>query len=233
MTQPKKPERVKNYGELINWDKYVNNLPSRQAALLPLNVDIDKTGKVVRSLMKASVVKSFYNNHKKHIPCIFRTHTDTTPTMTDFPNLDKVVDKYLNVMGSNKKSGQQSLGQSTPLDIHTNRPTYMLFRLSKRDRVKPESAFVKWRFSEDKQITCHNDGLGPMRNVLPICTLDDGKALLALNRHRSNPPTMKFDLHVTIHQKANIGTPSKPKWIDASTPIIIDPVLGNSGSGLP
>ena len=232
MTQPMKPVRVKNYGELINWDKYVNNLPGRQAALLPLNVDIDKSGKIVRSLMNDPAVRSFYIKNKKHIPCIFSAHGHTTPTMTDFPNLDMVVDDYLN-SGYFKSKGQQSLGQPTPLDINTNRPTYVLFRLSKRDNTRSNNSFVKWRFSEDKQITCHNDGLGPMRNLLPICTLDDGKALLALNRHRCNPPTMKFDLHVTIHQKANIGTPSKPKWIDASTPIIIDPGLGNKGGRLP
>lgn len=229
MTNP--PEVIRNQAELENWDKYVNKLPGREAALLPLNISIDKTGRMFRSLIKASVVQSFYKKNRPHIPPFINAHNSRTPTMTHFPKLDMVVKDYID--SGYFKDGSQSQRGLNPLDINTNRPTYMLFRLAKRDLTRNDETFVKWRFSEDKQITCHNDGLGPYRNVLPICTLDNGKALLALNRHRCNPPTMKFDLHVTIHQKGNIGTKKKPKWIDVSTPIIIDPGLGNKGSGLP
>jgi len=227
----KKPPKVKNQAALEDWDNYVNDfkiMPDRQAAFLPLNVDIED-GKISRELILASSMEVYYPKIKNDIPDYMRSYSEMTPTMTEFPNIDKVVQHYID----NINDGSHSGGALTPLDIETNRPTYILFRLSRKDNTAKGNQFLKWRFSEDKQITCHNDGVGPFRNVLPICTLDDGKVLLAYNRHRSDPSTMKYDLHVTIHQKANLGTKKKAKWVDVKTPIIIDPGLGNGGHGLP
>ena len=224
-----KPIKVTNQRALEDWDNYVNdfrNMPNRQAALLPLDINIE-SGRITRKLILASAVKRLYAKHKKYIPEYMRSYSEMTPTMTEFPNIDKVVDHYVN----NINDGSHSGGGLTPLDIETNRPTYMLFRINRSDVKSPPSKFLQWRFSENKQITCHNDGLGPFLNLLPICTLDNDKILLAYNRHRSNHPALKFDLHVTLHQKVRIGR--SRNWVDAKTPIIIDPGLGNSGGFVP
>lgn len=209
--------KVKNQPYLKLWDDYVNKLPYRQAALLPLNVDIRK-GKLFRERIRSQHVKKFYHTdkHKNCIPDYMRNQPDY------FPNIDDVVDHYIKHFA--KPDGGQAPGDLNPLDIETNRPTYMLFTLPKRRDKK-----VTWRFSEDVQISCENDGLGPFRNVLPICTLDDGRTLLVLNRHRSNHPNLKFNLHVTIFEKGR----QNGKNVEFKTPIIIDPGLGNNGSGLP
>jgi len=220
----KKPPQVSNQAAFKKWDAYVNKLPNRQATLLPMDVDI-KQGKIYRKLITGAGVKKFYASHKNHIPDFMRAYPDMIPTMVDFPNIDEVFKHYID----NINDGSQTPAELTPLDIETNRPTYFLFRLARKDIKAPPSKYLKWRFSEDKQITCHNDGLGPFLNILPICTLDDGKALLAYNRHRSNPPTMKYDLHVTIEQKVKIDG----RNVIAKTPIIIDPGTGNKGHGVP
>lgn len=220
----KKSEQVQNQRALKKWDTYVNGLPNRQAALLPLDVDI-VDGKIYRKMVSGAAVAKLHTAQKRNIPDFLRSFPDMTPTMTDFPNIDKVIQHYVD----NINDGFQTPAEITPLDIETNRPTYFLFRLSRKDKKAPPSKYLKWRFSEDKQITCHNDGMGPFRNVLPICTLDGGKILLAYNRHRCNPPTMKFDLHITIEQKVYLDG----KLTLAKTPIIIDPGLGNNGYGIP
>jgi len=220
----KKPPQVNNQAAMQKWDDYVNKLPNRQAALLPMDIDI-KQGKIYRKLITATGVKRFFAAHKKDIPDYMRAYPKMTPTMVDFPNIDEVFKHYI----GNIKSGGQTPATLNPLDIETNRPTYFLFRLSRKDVNAPTSKYVKWRFTADKQITCHNDGLGPFLNLLPICTLDDGKTLLAYNRHRCNPPNLKFDLHVTIEQKVKDGR----QTVIAKTPIIIDPGLGNGGASIP
>ena len=223
---------VRNQAGLEEWDEYVNYLPPRQAVILPLDIDLRK-GRLFRARMTKSAFEKFYAEFGSDIPEFLRDTQGTFPTMTNFPNIDEVVTDYLDGLPF-KDDGDQSDLAITPLDIITNRPTYFLFRISRRDRERPASKYAKWRFSNDKQITCHNDGLGPLRNVLPICTLDNdeygGKALLAYNRHRSNPPTMKYDLHITIHQKVK---DRDSNTVVASTPIIIDPGLGNGGYGIP
>jgi len=227
----KTPVDVHNQYALKDWDEYVNQLGPRIAALLPLDIDI-KDGKVYRARMLSKAVNNFFQAHNSDFPDYLRDRTSTKPTMTEFPNIDKVFKKYVRELAV--VDGQQGPDpDTTPLDIITNRPTYMLFRILRDDvdtPTTPDEDYVKWRFSVDKQITCHNDGLGPLRNILPICTLDDGRALLVYNRHRSDPPTIKYDLHLTIHEKVqdHSGT-----WIDAKTPIIIDPGLGNRGHGIP
>lgn len=210
-----KVHQVKNQPYLKNWDKYVNKMPCRQAALLPLYVDIDEH-KIYRKRITSQEVDAFYAAHSNEIPDYMRTQPDY------FPNIDDVVDHYVNAF--HQFDGGQGPKDLNPLDINTNRPTYMLFTLTERGYKN-----VVWRFSEDEQITCINDGLGPFRNLLPICTLNDGKSLLALNRHRSNHPNLKFNLHVTISQKERIDR--KNVWL--KTPIIIDPGLGNDGHGVP
>ena len=220
----KKPVKVTNQKALELWDKYVNKQPNRQAALLPLDIDL-VSGRITRSLITAAGVKRFHAAHKGEIPDFMRAFPDMTPTMVDFPNVDEVFQHYVD----NIKDGRHNAGDITPLDINTNRPTYFLFRLSRSDVKSPPKKYVKWRFTEDKQITCHNDSEGPFQNLFPICTLNDGKALLAYNRHRSNPMSMKFDLHVTIEQKAKLNG----KNVITKTPIIIDPGLGNNGSDFP
>jgi len=233
----KKPRKVENQRAFRKWDAYVNNfklMPNRQAVLLPMDIDI-RDGRIYRQRMTGKAVKTYFNAaRKKMIPDYMRAFTCATPTsteclmptMVDFPNIDRVIQHYVD----NINDGTQAGGGLTPLDIETNRPTYMLFRIDHKDVKSPPTKYKKWRFSENKQITCHNDGVGPFLNVLPICTFDDGKALLVYNRHRSNPPTMKYDLHITIEQKVK---DSNGKWMIAKTPIIIDPGLGNNGGDLP
>ena len=223
---------VRNQAGLEEWDEYVNYLPPRQAVILPLDIDLRK-GRLFRARMSKSAFEKFYAEFGSDIPEFLRATQGTFPTMTNFPNIDEVVTDYLKGLPF-KDDDDQSDIPITPLDVITNRPTYFLFRIAKADKLKPESKFLKWRFSKDKQITIHNDGLGPFRNVLPICTLDNdeygGKALLVYNRHRCNPPTMKYDLHITIHQK---GLDANSNWVDAKTPIIIDPGFGNNGTRVP
>jgi len=224
--------QVHNQAGLEEWDKYINHLPSRQAVILPMDIDL-RTGRLFRARITKSAFEKFYTKFGSDIPDFMRADQGKYPTMTNFPNIDEVVADYLNGLPFKDDDDQSDL-PITPLDVITNRPTYFLFRIAKADKLKPESKFLKWRFSKDKQITCHNDGLGPFRNVLPICTLDNdehgGKALLVYNRHRCNPPTMKYDLHITIHQK---GLDANSNWVDAKTPIIIDPGLGNGGPNVP
>lgn len=207
--------QVSNQDHLELWDDFVNKLPARKAALLPLYVDI-RDGMIYRNRIPSQDIKTFYKTHKGDIPDYMRTQEEF------FPNIDKVFKEYIEHFDG--PDGGQAPDDLNPLDIITNRPTYFLFTLP--EQFDPE---VVWRFSEGVQISCHNDGVGPFRNVLPICTLDDRKSLLVLNRHRSNHPDLKFNLHVTISQTVQKDC----KDFEAKTPIIIDPGLGNNGPDIP
>lgn len=212
-----KIHQVKNQDFLEIWDDYVNDktktpMPARKAALLPLYVSI-KNGAIIRERITSQKVKSFYNKYKNKIPDYMRTQTHL------FPNIDDVVKEYIDHFnGPDKGEGPAPLN---PLDIATNRPTYMLYILP-----KPKAKDVVWQFSDGVQFSCENDGVGPFRNFLPICTLNNDRALLVLNRHCSNHPDLKFNLHVTISQMVK----KDGKKIEVKTPIIIDPGGDNPGS---
>jgi len=216
--------KVKNQKYLKDWDEFVNNqlkgfpMPARKSALLPIYVDI-RQGKLYRSRILSQDVKSFYAAHKNEIPDYMRTEPDY------FPNIDTVFDEYVAALAG--PDGGQAPGDLNPLDIVTNRPTYHLFTLARED----VSGFdgVKWRFTENEPYSCINDGIGPFRNILPICTLNDGKSLLIYNRHRSNHPEFKYNLHVTIHQTIR----HNKKNVEVKTPIIIDPNGTNEGASFP
>lgn len=217
-----KIHEVNNQDYLKIWDDYINNktktpMPHLKAALLPLYVSIRK-GAMYRARMTSQKVKEFYHTdgHKSEVPEYMRNKPH------HFPNIDDVVQEYIDHFDG--PDGGQSPDPLNPLDIETNRPTYMLYVLP-----QPKNKNVTWRFSEGVQFSCEHDGVGPFRNFLQICTLNDDKALLVLNRHRSNHPKLKFNLHVTISQKVKIGG----KDIEVRTPIIIDPGGKNPGSGPP
>lgn len=213
--------KIKNQDYLSLWDEYVNDehekirMPARKPALLPIYVDIRK-GKLFRTRILSQHVDKFYQDHKHEIPDYMRTEPDY------FPNIDSVFEEYVAAFAG--PDGGQTPGDLNPLDIITNRPTYMLFSLARRDKSD-----VKWRFTEGCPYSCSNDGVGPFRNILPICTLDDGKSLLVYNRHRSDHQDFKFNLHVTIHQNIRVDG----KDVAVTTPIIIDPGGKNNGHGVP
>jgi len=63
------------------------------------------------------------------------------------------------------------------------------------------------------------------RNFVKVCTMDNMNGLLLLNQHRSNPKGLKFNLHVTVSQRAD--------GRKMATDIIIDPGLGNNNPSIP
>jgi hypothetical protein len=217
-----KVHQIKNQDYLQIWDDYVNDktstkMPARKPALLPLYVDIRRGG-LYRDRITSKDVDKFYNKdgYKNDIPDYMRTQPDY------FPNIDDVFDEYIKHFSG--PDGGEAPDPLNPLDIMTNRPTYMLFTLPEHKNKN-----VTWRFTKEKEFSCINDGVGPFRNMLRICTLNDRKSLLMLNRHRSNPEGFKYNLHVTITQTVKFGG----KKVEVNTPIIIDPGTGNEGHGIP
>jgi len=211
-TKTEKPPKVENY-KLKDWDSFTNSREERRKIaprfpiLMPVNVDI-VDGVLVRERMTAPDVKKLYAACRDEIPDYMRANPKK------FPNPDKVFDEYIKYFQT--QDGVEGPDAPTPLDVNCNRPTWLLFNLPRKN----------WKFSKDAQYSTLNDPDDQSRNFVKICTLDKMNCLLLLNRHRSNPTGLKFNLHVTINQRDKAGKRFK-------TPIIIDPGLGNGGHGIP
>lgn len=211
MSKTKNTRDVTNQNYLKDWDDFNNKRKKgdRFPILLPINIDI-VDGKFVRERMTAPQVKKLYADFKGDLPDYMFKHPD------HFANPKKVFTEYVNYFSKQDGvEGPRQRTSPTPLDIECNRPTWLLFNLTRSN----------WKFSKGAQYSTENDSDDQTRNFEKICTMKRGKCLLLSNRHRSSPKGLKFNLHVTISQREGRTT--------YKTPIIIDPGLGNPGGNPP
>jgi len=113
---------------------------------------------------------------------------------------------------------QQSGSPATPLDFNISCSVYHLFYLP-RDN---------WRFTRKIQFSVSNVSSKEAEEAFDIFgTFDDGQGLVVLNKNW-NPKgaenfIAKYNLHVSIYQEIDEK--------EVRTDIIIDPGMGNDGSG--
>lgn len=201
-----------NQKYLHKWEDYINALPDKEVGLLPLWVDIDEKG-IQRSIISKKDVAKLYSK--------FRRNKDIPDYMfgTDcVPNIEDAFKSYIKDYGGKESPGLKA----SPLDIVTPKPIFVLYMLSRKD-----SRGHKIRFTEAQQFSCVNDMDDMTRNVFKVCTVNDYKGFIMYDSCRSNPQNLKYNLHVTITQKITDNNGCK---VDAETPIIIDPGIGNKGS---
>ena len=197
----------KNQGYLKTWDEYSDSVKDKRAPLLlPIIFGIGTDGNIIRERMKAPDVKALYARGRKDIPKDFFKY----PKL--LPNPDKIVKDYLKYFRSDS---DEAPFLPTPLDLHVERPVLMLFGFYHRG----------WRFTKDNPYNMYSDSDDHTRNIIRIATLHGNRGLMLYNRHYSSPKDMKLDLCVDINQ-----TIRRRRY---RTPIIIDPGLGNPGSGFP
>ena len=199
-----------NQTYLEEWDKYAATKKSKdQTLLLPIKIGIDGNGQIVRKRIREPDVRLLYKEHRKEIPVYIFSEEYL------FPNPDEVFEDYMEYFYEEGAESGEDV-KPTPWDWYVDRPVFLLYTFDFEDT---------WSLTEKQQFSTLNDQDDATRNLVKICTLKDRKALLLWNRCRSNPPDLKFNLHVSISQSEGRG----PEEIDLQTDIIIDPGGGNLG----
>jgi len=198
---------MKNYEYLKSWDDYsakrVTEDRGQTPILLPVHIDLNERGEIVRERMKSAEVKKLYAKcRKKDFPAYMKK----APKLFDRP--DDIFNDYLEYFGP--IDGVEGPGKPSPLDFNFKCHVWILFHLPKPN----------WKFSGHRQYSVENDMDDLTRNYEKICTMDDNNALLVSNRCRSNPKGLKYNLHVSINQTSEDGKPM-------CTDIIIDPGSNN------
>lgn len=188
-------------------DRGGNNTTKRDYTpiLLPIRIGINSDGELTRARVKAPRIIKLAKKLKTTLPAYMfdRKLTKYDP--------DAIFKDYINYF--KHQDGAESALPEGPLDLIVKKPVWTLFDL------KPDC----WTFSEGQQFSTVNDPDTMLRNFVKIATMDDDNVLLMSNRRRCAPDNLKFNLHVTITQKAADGRLLK-------TPIIIDPAQNNSGN---
>jgi len=196
-----------NQRYLKDWDEYSDSVADkRQTLLLPITFGFNSKGGIIRERMTAPDVKALYAKGRKDIPKDMFKYPDL------LPNPDDVVKHYLKHFNNDKN---ENFTKPTPLDIRVKRPVLLLFGFY----------HDKWRFTEKAAYRMHNDAQDHTQNYYKVATLHARRGLMLHNRHYSDPAGMKLDLCVDVNQ-----TIRRRKY---TTPIIIDPGLGNAQSGFP
>jgi len=157
--------------------------------------------------MKAPEVKTFYKSSRAEVPSYMLKNEPV------IPNPEIAIKDYLNYFGP--IDGVEGPLPESPFDLNVNHPTFILFYLPRSN----------WKFTKGRQYSVANDLDDMGRNFVKVCTMDNINGLLLLNQHRSNPKGLKFNLHVTVSQRAD--------GRKMATDIIIDPGLGNNNPSIP
>ena len=201
-----KNEDMKNQDYLKSWDDYAAKRPGPKPILMPIHIDINEQGEIVRERMKSPEVKKLYMNCRDEFPA----YMAKAPELFDDPHA--IFRDYVEYF--DKIDGVQGPGVASPLDLVIPKPVWILFSLPRKN----------WAFSKHQQYSIEHDCDDLTRNYEKICTMDNHNALLVSNRNRSAPKGLKYNLHVTISQKSHTGAPMQ-------TDIIIDP--GSTNTPIP
>jgi len=201
-----------NQDYLKSWDEYQlkavkENQHRSIPLLLPISVDI-VDGCISRDRIKANIIQDIWKTYKSELPkFLFKEEN-----RWGVPDPKVIFENY--IAGFPQDFAQSGLPPS-PLDIHIEHPTWLLFHLPREN----------WTFCKGCQYSVANDSDDMSRNFEKVAMFGDRKFLILSNRHRSNPENLKFNLHVNIHQIQD----GKDMWTD----IIIDPGVGNNDVGIP
>lgn len=200
MPRLKKGDIKPNQKYLKSWDEYQQDRPGQTPILLPVSVDINNKGELVRDRIKAGDVEK--------IRPYLRTDLETYMFREDVNpyHPETIFDDYIEYF---KHIDAAQGPVPTPLDINISKPVWALYYLPREN----------WKFTKDCQYSTANDPDDITRNFEKIGVLDKRNFLLLSNRCRSNPKGLKFNLHVTISQMID--------GVKMETPIIIDPASNN------
>ena len=200
---------AKNQEYLKSWDDYQAERGVDRYGytpiLLPIHIDINEKGEIARHRMTAGDVKKLYKASRREFPAWM------TKAHFACANPGDVFKDYVEYFSP--IDGVEGPRPASPLDLTVNRPVWNLFNLPRKN----------WKFSKNKQYSVENDPDDMMRNFEKICTLDNNNAVLISNRCRSNPKSLKYNLHITISQRE-----ARRLY---RTDIIIDPMQDNDPDG--
>lgn len=205
MNKPTKGDLRANAEYLKEWDDFQRDYDGAGPILLPISIGIED-GMIKRDRLKKDAIEmrrdALVEEFTAHCDNI-DGHLDGAYTAKDF---DSMLGDYITAFAAD---GSQGPRPPSPLDFKINRPVWFLFYLPQDN----------WVFTDNIQYSVENDRDDFTRNFEKVCTLDNNNILVLANHCRSNPPGLKYNLHITISQQEGGKT--------LCTDIIIDPDLDN------